>query len=156
MKILRQNSVMKACFPMSCEDEEGELPRALKLLTAEGFVFRDRCVFLASLLRQCSSIDGKGLLDETGYECFVNKVHIEDYAQNDLVSIGIRFLREISHLCFVANISFSVHGIISAADDCVIVRFHLVRPGQNWLDADLENYKEEGIAEVEVYHPTKY
>lgn len=155
MKILRQNSIMGACFPMLGEDVKGELPHALNLLVAGGLVFRDRCVFLSSLLGQCSSIDGKELLDETGYECFVNKIHIEDYAQEDLVSIGMRFLREISSLCFAANVSFPVHGVISAADDCVIVRFHRVRPGQNWLDADLENYKAEGIAEVEVYHPVE-
>lgn len=154
MKILRQNNIMRTRFPISVGDEGGELPCELNRIIERGLVIQGQCVFLDSLFRRCSSASMKDFFDETGYECFVNEIHVEDYVSTNFVTTGMRFLTRVSRLCVVSKVPFTVRGIISADDDCAIVRFHRDRPCQNWLDKDLENYKSEGVAEIEVYQPT--
>jgi hypothetical protein len=49
---------------------------------------------------------------------------------------------ELQRLKSEARIAEPVEYILVASEDGVNARFHLVRPGQNWLADDLEKYEE--------------
>jgi hypothetical protein len=112
-------------------------PKLLSILVA-GFVEVEGCVLLASEAH--NPVAGRAATqDETGYECFVNHLHIKnlgealEFAQRLSSALAERF-----RVRFVVIVSFDGRG--------ATVRFHKLRSGQTWLNEDLEGYSEEGIA----------
>ncbi len=95
--------------------------------------------------------------DETGFECSLSKVHVEDYlpvsrTSEELARIGVAYANFIrravieSHITGVFRIVVAVELADGSANkDGCTVRFHKVRPHQFWLDDDLEHYQEEAI-----------
>jgi len=75
--------------------------------------------------------------DETGVECLVNKLHIDDdFEKNEWIAAIYTFGSMLSSLASGHNVR-----LIATADDMsCTVRFHLIRKGQEWLDVDIEGY----------------
>lgn len=127
---------------------ERKLAPALQAIVERGIDFDDGVCILRALKPGGSRVDRGDFPDKTGYECFVNSIHLADYIKDE-------FLEEA--LAFVANI-FQVWGnfdrspilnaivITSDADDAV-VKFHIVRSGERWLSSNLDAY-EEGVLEI--------
>ncbi|MBV9304240.1 MAG: hypothetical protein JOY53_19185 [Acidobacteriaceae bacterium] len=88
----------------------------------------------------------KHFQDETGYECFVNHVHLEDI----LTSAGVCLLleqalllaNELSALKLNVGLFEPLEYIIVSDGNEMNVRFHVVRSGQSWLADDLGVYAE--------------
>jgi hypothetical protein len=81
--------------------------------------------------------------DDTGYECFINHLHVEGSAE------ALEFARRLKGALaerftepFLIIVSFDGH---EAA-----VRFHKYRHVQMWLNNNLEAYVEEGIAVLDL------
>lgn len=94
--------------------------------------------------------------DATGYECFVNHVHIEDHVLGKgtgSISVhkqALEFARRLSE-----SLSSSFPGklflvILACSESGSSARFHLARQGQSWLSEDLEGYAEEAILTIET------
>ena len=92
--------------------------------------------------------------DETGYEAFINHVHIEDLLPGATESEIFRgWLRFADRLARELERAFSheTFDIIVTASDSYIVRFHNVRDGhKSWLADDLELHGDEGVMIVRV------
>lgn len=150
MQLLDTNKAMQERYTPCLSSRDIVLPRRLMVVLESGLVRKDGCVFLASLLAQCRSVSRHDFPDMTGYECFVNKVHLDNLACSQLVRIGVTFLHRVSNLLRTSDIHSPVIGIVSADDASVTARFHLLRAQEAWLSDDLNGYTEECIAVFEL------
>lgn len=125
-----------------------DLPAKLSDLLSAGVVDQDGCVFLAQLAKRASSASRSDFPDLTGYECFVNHVHVDDYVDDanpqTLAAMGVVFARGLCELLSKRSGDFNV--IVGSDDLSCSVRFHQVRAGEAWLNDDLESYQDEAIA----------
>ena len=102
-----------------------------------GFVEEKGCVLLASKAR--GSAFARATEDETGYECFINHLHVNNLAE------ALEFARQLKNA--LAKRFTDVFVVIVSFDGReATVRFHKLRAGQIWLNTNLEAYLEEGIA----------
>ena len=118
-------------------DESALSPELLNIL-ALGFVEEKGCVLLASEARASVAARDAGQ-DDTGYECLTNHLHVKSLAE------AVEFARRLNSTlaaCFTDG--FVV--IVSFDGREATVRFHKNRVGQRWLDSNLEEYVDEGIA----------
>jgi hypothetical protein len=91
--------------------------------------------------------------DRTGYECFANHIHIDDYVlkhtPQHLVEQALALAASLkARLCTAAPDLF-FRFIISANDDGCTLRFHSVRADEQWETQDLEQYKQEAVLVIE-------
>ena len=91
--------------------------------------------------------------DTTGYECFANHIHIDDYvlerSPEYLVEQALALAASLNErLCSVAPDS-AFRFIIAANEDGCTLRFHSVRADEQWETQDLEEYTQEAIAVIE-------
>jgi hypothetical protein len=129
MQKLLQKLFRKSEFPK-------ELPRNLKEILNAGFVRRGGCLLLAWSADR--SFGGKGM-DRTGYECFVNHIHIANFPHAWL------YANELSKKLKLSR-SGECAVIVSFDGNDATVRFHKRRPGPAWCAEDLEGYREEAVA----------
>jgi hypothetical protein len=115
-------------------------PELANVLSA-GFVEEKDCVLLASQARSCA-LDRAATQDETGYECFINHVHVESLGE------ALEFARRLKN-ALAASFAGNFVVIVSCDDRTATVRFHRLRAGQTWLSDNLEEYREEGIAVID-------
>jgi hypothetical protein len=120
------------------QTHEFVLSPELSRVLAAGFVEEAGCLLLASEARY-STVARDATLDDTGYECFINHLHVSKLAE------ALEFARRLKKALherfggiFVVIVSFD--------GSEATVRFHKLRTGQTWLNKDLEGYLEEGIA----------
>jgi hypothetical protein len=125
---------------------ETPLPDRLSAVLASGLAEREACVFLAAMLEKCSSVKPQDFSDQTGYECFVNHIHIDDYGESDMLRVAVAFMARVSDLLRETYVNVEFRGLISVDESGVTARFHRLRAGQEWLSSDLEGY-EEGVCE---------
>jgi hypothetical protein len=105
---------------------------------ASGFVEENGCVLLASEARS-SVLTRDAWQDDTGYECFINHLHVNNLAE------ALEFARRLKNA--LAERFTGVFVVIVSFDGReATVRFHKLRTGQIWLNKNLEGYLEEGIA----------
>jgi len=137
-------------------DDPKALPQKLIALLNEGFIEEEDCVFLARLKKQ-AQVQRLDFPDRTAYECFVNHIHVEDYLENgglpplELLGRGIALAREMSARLSQLQ-STKCFRIIVASDggpSCT-VRFHLVRPDEDWVSKSANGFKEEAVAIMET------
>ena len=137
-------------------DNPEVLPQKLLTLLNAGFLEQDQCVFL-SALRKEAPVERLDFPDCTGYECFVNHIHVEDYLENgglpplELLGCGIALARELKARLsgFQGMRHFRIIVIVQGAT--CSVRFHTIRPDEEWMDKDLHGYREEAIAILETH-----
>ncbi|NOK34402.1 hypothetical protein HMI49_14465 [Corallococcus exercitus] len=95
--------------------------------------------------------------DATGYECFANKIHVADFVGSfeedpwarrlrlkDQVGYGLRLAWELQRV-LPGDRRFVL--ILGCSNACTL-RFHLERPGEHWLTADLEGYRRDALLEL--------
>jgi hypothetical protein len=156
---IKMNSMMKALY---AEVEPGGITSSANLsselleLVEPGFMVVDDTVLLKTQEKFAKSVKLDNFPDLTGYECFVNHVHIEDYlsdaelGSNALLKQGIalanKIVEELSSL-FPGRL---FKAIVGANESGCSVRFHLIRSGENWLSDDLDKYGQEAILVLET------
>jgi hypothetical protein len=111
-------------------------PELSNVLVA-GFVEKKGCVLLASEAPD-SAFPRATTQDETGYECFINHLHVENLAE------ALEFARRLNR-ALAERFTASFVVIVSFDGREATVRFHKLRAGQTWLSENLEGYLE-GIA----------
>ena len=127
-------------------DRSQMLDGRLVPLLARGLARIEDCVVLVSQ-ENLAHAKLDDFTDETGYECFVNHVHVTDYIDtptNGLVLLeqGIALARKLAQALSDSSMEGHFRIIISFDESECTVRFHKIRRGQNWLSADLEKYEE--------------
>ncbi|RAM62006.1 hypothetical protein RB25_23750 [Herbaspirillum rubrisubalbicans] len=118
------------------------LKPALRAIVDRGFDVREDCYFLAALLPTATNVTKSSFQDCTGYECFVNSVHIEDYDDNNLLSQAIQFVSDIFATWRALTSDLPLISIVSVDESSVVVKFHVKRPTEQWLSENLEGYED--------------
>lgn len=142
--MMKINSKMKNF--LRSERSSDELSPSLNAVADRGFKLVGGCYILYALSSTNNNASIADFGDETGYECFVNSLHVEDYSNGILLPQALKFVERIFVVWSEANPGRTLVAIISADDGSVVVRFHLAREGQVWLGEDLERYEDAILA----------
>lgn len=137
-------------------DRPPPLASDLERLLAPGVTNQEGCWLLASQLCQ-STADRRQFPDQTGFEAFVNHVHVLDVlgaeAERDperSLGQGLALGRALKVLLAGrGRFQIVVATSIEAPADCN-VRFYRWRPGEVWIEDDLEGYTHEGILVIDT------
>lgn len=113
---------------------------SLKSIANAGFVESEGCYLFHSLARKLTNAKRANFQDCTGYECFVNSLHVEDYENDEPLAQGILLVDEVFRVWKASNSTFHLTAIISADELTVVARFHVKRSGEQWLSDDIEGY----------------
>src|SRR5690242_13732807 len=122
-------------------DDPGALPQKLLTLLNAGFVEEDECVFLA-LLKKDAAVQRIDFPNRTAYECFVNHIHIENYLENgglpplEMLGRGLALARELSERLSHLHGARHFRIIVAFPGVTCTVRFHTIRPDEEWVDKD--------------------
>jgi hypothetical protein len=128
---------LKLTFPAPEVSSKGRFRR-------DAFMRLHGCVFLKREFK-LSRVSQKHFPDKTGYECFVNHVHLAyDGARRSAIS-SLEYCKrlDIGLVKFAPKQEFQI--IASFSVDGSTVRFHKLRPREDYLADDLEGYKTEAI-----------
>jgi hypothetical protein len=132
----------KANVELSDERQFHDLEVEDDLIEANG------AVLLKNEYMQSKHIAVEDYQDKTGYECFINHVHIpcKNGKRALLSALGYIFgLRKSLEKQFPDRV-FVI--IASFSDGECTVRFHQFRNNEQWLTGDLEGYKLDAIFEI--------
>ncbi len=139
------------------------VPNALTETLEEGFKEVDSCIVPASFPQEAIWSPARprvdNLDDETGFECLLSHVHVDDPATSvtnapmlTRMAIAYAFLvrSTLERSGIAGNIRFIVGTELPSAETAratpsCTVRFHRIRPGQAWLSDNLEAYGTEAL-----------
>ena len=130
---------------------EGEdLSPKLSRLLAEGFTDLHGAVVFAAMRETGERVTPDNFPDLTGYECFVNHIHVDDQvddslSERELLKQGIAFALATERRLSSEFPSKPFKVIVAANTSGCGARFHSVRPGEEWLASNLEGYADEAI-----------
>ncbi|WP_250454531.1 hypothetical protein [Caballeronia sp. ATUFL_M2_KS44] len=135
--------------------EESVLPARLNHVLDQGFERVGDCIFLRSAFPNAklpsNDFITKFYKDLSGYEYSINKIHLEDYCEDNLFSASKIFLerflekwrREVNE-SIVATLGFEQHGEFG---DISVFSFHKQREMQSIIDLEhIEAYSEPLLA----------
>src|SRR5690348_10534079 len=110
------------------------LNRHLASILRKGLVEKDGCVLLRSLIGASTTFPQSGM-DRTGYESFINHVHISSLPQ------AWEFARKIASRLRRRSGEFSMIVFFDGKE--ATIRLHKNRSSEPaWLNPDLESYKD--------------
>ncbi|MFN5310724.1 MAG: hypothetical protein ACK5C0_14840 [Candidatus Kapaibacterium sp.] len=124
---------------------------ALRAIVESGFILHNGCYFLKSLYNKQTHIKESDFIDLTGFECFINSIHIDDYAEIDLFEQAILFADELINLWKNQKSGLVLKLILSETDFGFNVKFHTFRKGQDWIVEDELEKFEEAIIVMSIY-----
>jgi hypothetical protein len=115
---------------------------ALCAILDSGFDSREGCYFLAALLPAAKSVTRDSFPDCTGYECFVNSIHVEDYDAKAPLCQAIQFVACAFATWRILEPTLTLISVVSADEFSVVVKFHVKRPAEQWLSENIEGYED--------------
>jgi hypothetical protein len=141
--MIKMNQQMKLKF-LKAKLKNCTLSDELKSVVEEGFLASDGCFLLARLLQHQINVKLDDFPDRTGYECYINSIHIDDYVKVDFLGAGIGLLWGLFNW-WECNFQSDVvlNAIISSEDMGVIIKFHVLRENESWVSENLEKYEDE-------------
>jgi hypothetical protein len=141
---MRMNHSMKSLLDALVDSPPLSLPAGLSVLISDGFVTQGACSFLRGLCKHKGNTIPSMFPDETGYECFINHIHIDDYSPEPL-PLAMEFADQVGKAWMSSGASANLRVIVSCNDTGCVVRCHVIRPHQFWLDDDLDAYKNDAV-----------
>ncbi len=82
-------------------------------------------------------------VDLTGYECFVNAFHVDDFVQEDLLAQALAFSEAVLSKWKQAQIKEVLEVVIGETESGFNIKVHVQRNGELWIDPQkLENFDE--------------
>ena len=120
----------------------GRLPEGMQEIVRQGFLDVDGGVFLRGLLAFNGSAALVDFPDLTGYECFINSIHVDDHAADAYLALACRYAQAVLDAWRARGAGPVARVIVSGDEEGAVVKFHVVRSGESWLAGDLEGYEE--------------
>jgi hypothetical protein len=117
------------------------LVSSLEAIADGGFVNQDGCYVLRVFLKT-TNVTKSAFGDCTGYECFVNSLHIEDYEAEQPLAQAILLVKQVFRVWSSTNPNVRLTGIVSADEFSVVAKFHVRRIGEHWLSDNIEGYED--------------
>jgi hypothetical protein len=136
------NAAMKVVLARTGFSLAAPLCPALHAIAESGFEVRDDCHFLAAIFPSVKNANKNSFPDCTGYESFVNSVHIEDYDDAAPLCQAIQFVDHVFTVWRASVQNLTLMAIVSADDSSVVVKFHVKRPAERWLSENIEGYED--------------
>jgi hypothetical protein len=118
----------------------------------EGFRQEGGCFVLIGTAPTKTNVRRTDFQDDTGFECFMNRIHAFDYCETGSVADALGFVLELFRLWRAVFHGRTLRAILSCRGEDTVVRWHLLRDGEAWLDGDLEKY-EEAVLEIDSTDP---
>jgi len=151
---VRMNQKMRASLDQAnpADFAKGEkLSEKLSQLLAQGFTDLDGAIVFTAMSNIAENVKPENFTDLTGFECFVNHIHVEDQLDGPIPNqiallgqgIALALATESQLRSTFPGKLFNV--IVTASAHGCGVRFHLVRPGEEWLASNLDGYSDEAI-----------
>lgn len=122
-----------------------KLNKTLLELLSEGFIMHKGRYFLKSLHKHQSHINESDFTDDTGYECFINSIHFDDYVDNDVFEQALLFSDSLIKEWNAQNNGLVLMLILSETDFGFNLKFHLYREEENWINENDINKFEEAL-----------
>ncbi|MGF6381870.1 hypothetical protein OKW33_004836 [Paraburkholderia atlantica] len=135
---MKINSAMKK--QLKVEKFDQLLEPSLKAIADLGFEQRDDCYLLRALLGLAKDARRATFYDCTAYECFVNSVHVEDYENKMPLAQAIQFAIQVLMGWNTSAPRPILIAIVSADELSVVVKFHVKRATEQWLNENIEGY----------------
>ena len=129
-----------------------QLEPDLKSFIEEGFIVAEGCVLFRRNVKETNP-KLNSFLDKTGYECFTNKIHLEDHVassknpdfmtfQSLLMSLetakSLSQVEGCNSFCCILSIDLSEEETFLQS---YVFRFYAIRPKEGWLEENLEEYE---------------
>lgn len=124
----------------------------LQKLISGGFIFHNGCYFLRSLYGIQSHISESDFIDATGYECFINSIHIDDYVEIDLFEQAMLFADKLIELWKIQNNGLILTVILSETEFGFNIKFHTCRKNEQWINEDEMDKFEEAMILLNSCH----
>ena len=113
---------------------------SLKAIADDGFVQKEGCYILNALSSGFTNVKRESFPDCTGYECFVNSVHVEDHDDKEPLMQAILFVKQVFSVWNTSTQNLTLIAIVSADEFSVVAKFHVSRPTEQWLSDNIEGY----------------
>jgi hypothetical protein len=118
------------------------LAESLKKLASEGFTQVDNFVFLKHYYKANTNVNAESFPDATGYECFINSIHIDDYVSCDYLAQAVLFSRSLFQSFNDLELKSSLVCVMSMDELGLNIKFYLARINESYLNNDLNGYDE--------------
>jgi hypothetical protein len=133
-----------------------ELSRKLSQVLAAGFTDLSGAIVFTATRSIAKSVQPENFPDLTGFECFVNHIHVEDQLDGPLADPSFLLKQGIAFALATENRLRSTFPgkpfrlIVAATAYSCGARFHVARSGEEWLASNLDGYGEEAILVLET------
>ena len=121
-------------------EDRTPLPPFVDGLLREGLIQEGSCTVLQGLVSQSHSERGK-FPDDTGYEAFVNKFRVECSSPKHAAIAGHGSAHHLAHYLRL-HADRACRVILSVDESAAVLRFHVLRDGEQWLAKNLDGYAE--------------
>ncbi|MFJ3005916.1 hypothetical protein [Pseudomonas fluorescens] len=138
--MLRYNAAMADA--LLALDLSAPLSVELSSIVEQGFFQKDGCEFLSFFKESTIHVGLSHFEDRTGYECFINSIHIDDYVDNNWLVSALQFANRLLEGWSIASHSEKLQVIVSSDEFGASVKAHVVRAGEFLLEEDLDGYDE--------------
>jgi hypothetical protein len=140
--MIRLNSMFIPILRSIRVGDDERLDPKLRGIVDGGFNIVNDCVLLAEQTGTTNAtLDS--FQDKTGFECFINHMHIDDFVSKDVEENSIVFVSKMLEKWNLKNNGGILNSIVSFdKTGGASVRFHYKRRGESWLSDDLDGYQE--------------
>ena len=114
-------------------------------------VFEDSVLLKDQWAANSQHVKITDLPDRTGFECFINHVHLPFEGTNETLVPCLEYAATLQEALIPLTQDRQFRVIVSLSEgdafpkSACTVRFHQIRPGENCVSEDLEGYKSEAI-----------
>jgi hypothetical protein len=127
--------------------QSADVPDELAQILGDGIRVVDDCLVVgkSDAVPLLDSVRA-AVMDKTGYECFVNHVHLKEREDSAAVlGHALAFCKRVSAEAVSVAPNRLVRFIISKNGKDWTVHFHTLRPDESYVSDDLEGYAEEAV-----------
>ncbi len=118
-------------------------PSVQERLSRTSFILEEDCYFVEYLYNKRGNATLSLFQDETGYECYVNHFHVDDYHGEDKVMACVKLCVVMSERWRTTEFGWlPLRQIVSFDGASWAYRCHVVRNGQSWHPHDLDQYED--------------
>lgn len=137
--MLKYNSAM--AMALSGLRVIGCLPADLASIADGGFYEKEGCEFLCYFKDMRTNVDLGSFEDKTGYECFINSIHIDDYVEVQWLGTALQFVDRLLGSWVRLPRSEILQVVLTSDELGATVKAHILRHGESWVSDDLEGYE---------------
>jgi hypothetical protein len=146
--MIKLNSAFLPLLQALKQQREERFSPRLEAVCSAGFVAHGDAWILKHFSEYETNFSQNDFADLTGYECVMNKIHIEDFAEQDLFWQSFEFVRRVFRLWTEQFAPQVLNAILSVNDGGIVVKFHKLRENERLLFDDFEQF-EEGLLQID-------